>query len=82
LITSTSLNLVGQVNKHVELVFQPLVLSYVHVKPVHVQLVKIIIPLDTFQQHSPKTFFQPEVGEMEMDEMPIRIKVQNLRIAN
>jgi hypothetical protein len=38
------------------------------IKQVHVQLVKIAIPLDTFQQYLPKMFFQHEVGEMEIDE--------------
>jgi len=36
LITSPSLNLIKQVNKHVELVFEPLVSSNIHVKPIHV----------------------------------------------
>jgi hypothetical protein len=39
------LNLVGQVNKLAEPMFEP-------------------------QQHLPKTFFQLEVGEMEIDETP------------
>jgi hypothetical protein len=29
--------------------------SYIPIKPVHVQLVKIVIPPDTFQQHLLKT---------------------------
>ncbi len=48
-----------------------LVVSYdIHVKQVHARPVKIIIPLDTFQQHLPETFFQLEIGEMEIDETP------------
>jgi len=46
----------------------------------HVRLVKIVVPLDTFQQHLPDTFFQLEVGEMEIDKMLAWIKVQNLCI--
>jgi hypothetical protein len=70
LITSLGLNLVKQVIKHVEPMSE-LVVSYdIHVKQVHARPVKIIIPLDTFQQHLPETFFQLEIGEMEIDETP------------
>jgi hypothetical protein len=50
---------------------KPPILSNIPVKPVIMQIVKIVIPLDTFQQHLLKTFFQPEVREMEIDKMPI-----------
>jgi hypothetical protein len=51
------------------------------IKPILVQLVKIAIPPNIFQQHLSKTFFQPKVGEVEIDETPAQIKVQKLRIA-
>jgi hypothetical protein len=35
-ITSTSLNLVGQVNENIKSVSKPFALSHVHVKPIHV----------------------------------------------
>jgi hypothetical protein len=59
---------------------KPHVSSNTPIKPVLIQLVKIAIPFDIFQQHLQETFFQPEVGEMEIDEMLVRIKVQNLCI--
>jgi hypothetical protein len=80
LITSARLNLVKQVIKHVEPMSEPHASSNIHVKLVHVQFVKIVIPHDTFQQHLPKTFFQPEVREMEINVMLVQIRVQNLRI--
>jgi hypothetical protein len=80
LITSTSFNLVEQVIKPIELVFQPPISYDIHVKSIPIQLIKITIPPDIFQQHLAKTFFQPEVGEMEIDKMLVRIRVQNLRI--
>jgi len=55
--------------------------SNIHVKPVYARLIKIVIPLDTFQQHLLKTFFQPKVGEMEIDKTLIQIKFQNLHNA-
>jgi hypothetical protein len=75
LITLASLNLVEQVYVHVKPVFVLHVLSYIHVEHVyvltisfyiHVELVyvlhvQIVIPLDTFKQHLPKIFFQPEI---------------------
>jgi hypothetical protein len=61
--------------------FKPHVSSNIPIKPIYVQHIKIVIPLNTFQQHLPKTFFQLEVGEMEIDETPIEIRVQNLCIA-
>jgi len=62
LTTSIGLNLV-------ELVYL-LPLSFdILVELVYILLVKITIPLDTFKQQLPKTFFQPKVGEMEIDEM-------------
>jgi len=80
LITSASLNLVEQVIKHVEHVSKPPILSDILVKPVLVQFVKITIPLDIFQQHLLETFFQFEIGEMDIDETHAQIRVQNLRI--
>jgi hypothetical protein len=68
LSTSVGLNLVEQVIKPIELVFETLVLSDIPIKLVPIRLVKIVIPPDTFQQHLPKTFFQHEVGEMEIDD--------------
>jgi len=62
-------------------VSKPLVSSYIPIKPVLIQPVKIAILLDTFQQHLLKTFFQPEEGEMEIDKMPACIIVQNLCIS-
>jgi hypothetical protein len=79
-ITSTSLNLVKQIIKHVEPMSMPHVLFYIPIKLILVQLVKITTPLDTFQQHLPEMFFQPKVGEMEIHKTPTRINVQNLRI--
>jgi hypothetical protein len=80
LIISVGLNLVEWVIKHVKHVFKPLISSNIHVKLIHVRRVKIVIPLDTFQQHLLKTFFQAEVGEMEINEMLVQVKVQNLCI--
>jgi hypothetical protein len=82
LITSTSLNLVSHVTKLVEHVSEPPVLSNVPIKLVHVHPIKIAIPPDTFQQHLLKTFFQLEVGEMDIDETPTQIGVQNLHITS
>jgi hypothetical protein len=67
LITLVGFNLVKQVNKPIEPVFEPLISSTIPIKSVFVRLVKIVIPPNTFQQHLPKTFFQLEVGEMEID---------------
>jgi hypothetical protein len=54
LITLTSLNLVEHVNKHVEPVSKPHVLSNVPIKLMHVRHDKIaIIPPDIFQQRLP-----------------------------
>jgi hypothetical protein len=80
LITSTGLNLVEQVIKHVEPMFEPHVLFNVPIKLVYVRPIKITIPLDIFQQHLLETFFQHEVGEIEIDKMFARIRVQNLCI--
>jgi hypothetical protein len=74
------LNLVEHVIKPIELVYEPHVSFDIHVKLVHVQPVKIVIPPDTFQQHLPKTFFQLEVGEMEIDEMHAQIKIQTFAL--
>ncbi len=79
-ITLAGMNIV-EVIVLVEPMFESHVLSNILVKPVFVLLVKIVIPLDTFQQHLPKMFFQLEAGEMEMDKTPTQIKVQNLHIA-
>ncbi len=62
LISSTSLNLDEQVYVVVEVVSILHVSSNIHVELVSVLLIKIVIPLDTFKQHLPKTFFQHEVG--------------------
>jgi hypothetical protein len=67
LITLVGLNLVKHVYVLVELIF--------------ILLVQITIPPDTFKQHLPYTFFQPKVGEMEIDKMHAWIRVQNLYIA-
>jgi hypothetical protein len=80
LITSTSLNLIKHVIKHVEPMFEPPISFDIFVKLVLVRLVKITIPPDSFQQHLLETFFQLEVREMEIDETHARIRVQNLRI--
>jgi len=74
------LNLVKHFIKPIKPMSEPLVSSDILAKPVFVRLVKIIIPFDTFQQHLPKSFFQLEVGEMEIDETLVQIKVQNLCI--
>jgi hypothetical protein len=58
---------------------KPHVLSNIPIKPMLVRPVKITIPLDTFQQHLPETFFQPKIGEMDIDKMLVQIRVQNLR---
>jgi hypothetical protein len=71
LITSVGLNLVKHVNKLVEPVYEPLISCDVPIKPVLVQLIKIVIPPNTFQQHLPKTFIRPKKGEMEINETPI-----------
>jgi hypothetical protein len=46
-----------QVIKHVEPVSKPLVSSNIPIKLVPIQPVKMVIPLDIFQQHLLKTFF-------------------------
>jgi hypothetical protein len=45
-----------------------------------IQLVKVVISLNIFQQHLPNMCFQPKVGEMEINEMFALIKIQNLCI--
>jgi hypothetical protein len=70
LITLTCLNLVEHVIEPIKHVFKSHVLFDIPIKPVFVQLIKIFIPPNTFQQHLPKTFFQLEIKEMEIDEMP------------
>jgi hypothetical protein len=62
--------------------FEPPISSDILVKLVPIQHVKIIIPLNTIQQHLPEMFFQLEVGEMEIDEMLARIKVQYFALQN
>jgi hypothetical protein len=69
LITSLGLNLVGKVNKFIEHVSKPPILFNIFVKLVPVRPVKIVISLDTFQQHLLEMFFQPEMGEMEINDM-------------
>jgi len=61
-------------------VFEPHVSFDIPIKLIFVQHVKIVISSNAFQQHLPKTFFQHEVGEMQIDKMPARIRVQNLCI--
>jgi hypothetical protein len=81
LITLVGLSLVEQVNKPIEHVFEPFVSSIIPIKSVLVRPVNIAIPPNTFQQHLPKTFFQLEVREMEIDKTLVRIRIQNLCIA-
>jgi hypothetical protein len=57
-------------------VFETHVSFDIPVKSIFVLPIKIVIPLDIFQQHLPEVFFQLEVRKMEFDEMPIRIIVQ------
>ncbi len=80
LITSIGLNLVKQVIKHVEPVCEPPFSFNILVKLVPIQLVKIVIPPNTFQQHLPKTFFQCEVREMEFNEMHAQIKFKTFAL--
>ncbi len=42
------------------------------IKSVGVQAMKLVIPPNIVKQHLPKTFFHQEVGEMIIDETPIR----------
>jgi hypothetical protein len=79
LITSC-LNLVEHAIKHVGHVFEPPVSFDIFFKSVLVQPIKIVIPLNTFQQHLPRTFFQPKVGEMEIDMTLTQIRIKNLWI--
>jgi hypothetical protein len=51
LITSACLNLVEHVNKPIKPMFKPPTSSHVPIKPIFVRPIKIIIPLDIFQQH-------------------------------
>ncbi len=81
LVKSTCSNLVEHVNKPIEPLSKPLVLFHILVKLVFVQSINITIPPNTFQQYLPNMFFQHEVGEMEIDEMLIQIRVQILCIA-
>ncbi len=74
------MNLVEHVYVHVELVSELHVLSDIRIKSIFILHVQIAIPLDTSKLHLLKTFFQPEVGEMEIDKMPTQIRVQNLLI--
>ncbi len=74
------MNIVGHVNKPVKPVVEPPISFSILVKLVLVWLVKITIPPNTFQQHLLQTFFQLEVGEMEIDETFAQIRIQNLCI--
>jgi hypothetical protein len=74
------LNLVEYVIVVVEQVSESPISFDIHVELIFVLHVKIDIMFDTFSQHLSKTFFQPKVGEMEIDKMLVRIKVQNLHI--
>jgi hypothetical protein len=69
LITLVGLNLVEHVIILVEHVFESYISCNIPVKFIYELLVKIAIPLNTFQKHLSKMFFQLEVGEMEIDEM-------------
>jgi hypothetical protein len=68
LIISTSLNIVEYVIVPIEPMFELLVSFDILVEPISILHVKIAIPPNTFQQHLLEMFFQPEVGEMEIDE--------------
>jgi hypothetical protein len=59
LIALASLNLVEHVYVPIKLVSVLPVLFDTLVKLVFVLHVQIVIPLDTFKHHLPKTFFQP-----------------------
>jgi len=80
LITVTCLKLVKHVIKNIQHVSEPHVSFDIPIKPVRVRTIKIIIPLDTFQQHLLETFFQHEVGEMEIDKMPSRVKFKTFAL--
>ncbi len=80
MITLPGLNIVEQVIEPIKPMCKSPVSSDIPIKLVPVQLVKIVIPPDIFQQHLPEMFFQLEVGEMGIDEMLARIKIQNLCI--
>ncbi len=80
LIASIGLNLVEQVYVHVERIYVLPIPFDIPVEPVFVLPIQIVIPPNTFKQHLPKTFFQPKVRKMEIDEMLVQIKVQNLCI--
>jgi hypothetical protein len=43
-----------------------------HVEPICVLVVNLAIPLDIVKQHLLETFFHPKVGEMIINETPIR----------
>ncbi len=62
LIASIGLNLV----EHVYVLPFP---CDIPVKPIFVLPIQIVIPLNTFKQHLLDTFFQLEVGKMEIDKM-------------
>ncbi len=68
LITSVGFNLVEHVYVPIELLFVLPISSYAPIKPIFILHIKIIIPLNTFKQHLPNTFFQPKIGKMEIDE--------------
>jgi hypothetical protein len=80
LITLTCLNSIEYVYVHVEPMSILPISSNIHVEPIFVLPIKINIPLHTFKQHLLKSFFQLEVEEMEIDETPVHIRVQNLHI--
>ncbi len=61
-ITYVGLNLIEQVYVPGEPISILPILSNIHVESMFVLHVQITIPLNTFQQHLPETFFQPEVG--------------------
>ncbi len=74
------MNLIKHVFVHVEPIYVLLFQNDQHVELVSILHVQIVIPPNIFKQHLPKIFFQPKIGEMEIDEMHAWIKVQNLCI--
>jgi hypothetical protein len=66
LITSASLNLIGQVIIPIKLMFKSFVSSNIFDKLIFILPIKITIPPNIFQ-HVPETFFQLKIKEMEID---------------
>ncbi len=74
--------MVEQVYVPIELIFVLPTLFDKHVKLVFVLPIQIAMPHDTFKQHLPKTFFQPEMGEIAIDKTLVQERVQNLCITS